>query len=135
MDATRFDSLTRSLGHQRTRRGALAWLTGAASALGLHDADAGNGKKKRRRRRRNQKKNVCAGRNTCAETAFCQSRSECACFVPEGGGKAFCGSAFPRYVASCADCVAGEQCVDLQGPGVPCSPPGLACVARCPNGK
>jgi hypothetical protein len=134
MDALRFDSLIRLFSQRRTRRGALARLAGALGTIGLSDVAAGKGKKKRRRRR-NKTKNVCAGKNTCARTAFCQSRAECACFVPEGGGKAFCGSAFPRNVATCDDCAEGERCVDLEGPGVPCNIPGLACVTRCPNGK
>lgn len=133
MDGTRFDSLTRFLNQIGARRDALGWLAGAIGALGLLEAEAGKGKKKRRRRKK--KKNVCAGKNTCATTAFCQSRAECACFVPEGGGASFCGSAFPRYVADCDDCNEGERCVDLDGPGAPCSPPGQACVTGCSNGK
>jgi hypothetical protein len=133
MDDKRFDSLTRSFGENGTRRGALVWLVGSLGALGFLPAEASN--RKKRRRRRNKKKNVCAGKDTCARTAFCQSRAECACFVPEGGGKAFCGSAFPRNVASCDECLEGERCVNLDGPGVPCNIPGLACVTRCPNGK
>jgi hypothetical protein len=134
MDGKRFDSLTRILGILGTRRGALGWLAGSLCAVGVADADAGKRKKKRKGKKRG-KKNVCAGKNTCARTAFCQGRSECACFVPESGGKSFCGSAFPRNVASCDECVPGETCVDLDGPGVPCNFPGLACVERCPNGK
>lgn len=118
MDSTQFDTLTRWLG---TRRGALGVLASSLATFGL--ADAGAGKRKN--------KNVCAGKNTCAKTAFCQSRAECACFVSEGGGKSFCGSASPRNVASCDECASGEACVDLDGPGVPCNIPGLACVGPC----
>jgi hypothetical protein len=135
MDARRFDSLSRLLGHLGTRRGALGLLAGVHGASSLLVAEAGNKKKKRRHRNKKKNKNVCAGKDTCARTAFCQSRAECACFVPEGGGKPFCGSAFPRNVASCDECLEGERCVNLDGPGVPCNIPGLACVTRCPNGK
>jgi hypothetical protein len=135
MDSDRFDSLTRLIGQFGTRRRALGLLAAPLGLLELGDVEVGFGKRKRKKRKKRKKKNVCAGKNTCTQTAFCQRRAECACFVPVGGGKSFCGSAFPRNVARCDDCGSAETCVDLDGPGVPCNIPGLACVSRCPNGK
>ena len=73
LDANRFDELARSLGHRRTRRGALG-LLGGATGLALAGADA------KRRGRRGSKRGGVA---PAAESAVCQEAGSKTCAVSQ----------------------------------------------------
>ena len=73
LDANRFDELARSLGHRRTRRGALG-LLGGATGLALAGADA------KRRGRRGSKRGGVA---PAAESAVCQAAGSKTCAVSQ----------------------------------------------------
>lgn len=103
MDGSRFDTLTRSLGDPRSRRGALASLVGGTlGLLGLTETTAkkkkGKGNNKKRRRGR-------GGQTTAPAPACAEGQTTC-------GGQCVLLTSDPQHCGACGTvCPAGNTCI------------------------